>query len=209
MTITTPTHADRLAAAAAITQKARHEIEIHEALAATVHRLKAAAVAGELDDAGAGQLVKEAEALRISEIVQPRRRKALDDATEAEVKVALDVLADLGAQVDELAKEAAQAADALSAALVDPAAAAIRGDTTAGYDRDRGRSAVEAFMPGVYGAAVLADRIRTASQTTFGAVHVPAEAAAIVAAFDAELAAIRSGTAMLKSILKAAQKARD
>lgn len=202
-------HSDRLAAAAEITAKARHEIEQHEALAAIVNRMKAAAVAGELDDQGAADLVRQSEALRISEIVQPRRRKALDDALAAEVAVALEVLAELGAQVETLAKEAATAADLLTATLVDPAAQAVRSDTAAGYERDRGRCMVEAFMPGVYGAAVLADRIKTASTTTWGAGHVPAEAAAIAATFNAEVAAIKSGTAMLKATAKAALKARE
>jgi hypothetical protein len=206
MTITTATHADRLAEAAEITAKARQSITEADDLAADVADLKLRAAGGDLDDQGAAVLVAKSEKTRINDITAPRRQRALDDATEAEVKVALDVLADLGAQVDELAKEAAQAADALTAALVDPAAAAILGDTTAGYDRDRGRCAVEAFMPGVYGAAVLADRIRTASQTTWGAVHVPAAAAEIVASWEAEVQGIRAGTALLKAALRAVQK---
>ena len=199
-------HTDRLAEAAAITAKARHEIEQHEALAATVHRLQAAAVAGELDDAGAGQLVKESEALRISQIVLPRKQAVLRDAQSAEYAVAAEVLESLALALDPLAKEAAAAADALTAALVDPVAAAIRGDTSAGYERDRGRCMVEQFFPGVFGAAVLADRIKTASTTQWGAAHVPGEAALILAAFDAEVAAIRSGTAMLRAVHKVAVK---
>ena len=200
-------HADRLAAAAEITAKARHEIEQHEALAATVHRFKAAAVAGELDDAGAADLVRQSEALRISEIVFPRKQAVLRDAQSAEYAVAAEVLESLALALDPLAKEAAAAADALTAALVDPVAAAIRGDTSAGYERDRGRCMVEQFFPGVFGAAVLADRIKTASQTQWGAAHVPTEAREIVQVFDAELAAIRSGIAMVRATLKAAQRA--
>lgn len=202
-------HADRLAAAAASVAAARSHVDDHAALAADVADLKLRAAGGDLDDRGAAELLRKAEALRLAEITETRRRKALDDALAAEVRVALDVLAELGAQVESLATDAAQAADSLTAVLVDAAAREIRSDTAAGYERDRGRCMVEAFMPGVYGAAVLGDRIRTASTTTWGAGHVPAEAAAIVAGFDGEVAAIRSGTAMLRATLKAAQKARD
>lgn len=201
-----PTHSDRLDAAAEITAKAQAEVTRHDDLVATVQRLKAAAVAGELDDAGAADLVKQSEILRISDIVLLRKQAVLRDAQAAEVAVSLEVLADLAEKVAGLAKDAAQAADSLTAALVDPAAQAIRSDTTAGYDRDRGRCMVEQFMPGVHGAAVLADRIKSASTTTWGALHIPSEAATIVATFDAELAAIRSGINGLLTIHKAAVK---
>jgi hypothetical protein len=203
----TPTQAERLAAAAEITATARHEIEQHEALAATVHRLKAAAVAGELDDAGAADLVAKAERVRVGGITAPRRARILDDALAAEVAVALDVLAELGRALEPIQSEAAAAADKLTAALVHPDAAAIRGDTTAGYERDRGRCMVEAYMPGVFPAAMLADRIRTASQTTWGSSHIPAQASEIVATFDRELVAIRKGTAALRAALRALEKA--
>lgn len=200
------THADRLAEAAVVTAKARQEIETHETLAATVHRLKAAAVANELDDLGAADLVKQSEALRISEIVLPRKQAVLRDAQAAEVAVSLEVLADLAEKVAGLAKDAAQAADSLTAALVDPAAAALDGDTVLARDLGVGRCSVEKAMPGVYPAERLAERIRTASITTWGALHIPGEAAAIVATFDAELAAIRSGINGLLTIHKTAVK---
>ena len=206
MTIPTSTHADRLAEAAAITAKARHEIEQHEALAATVHRLQAAAVAGELDDAGAGQLVKEAEANRISEITLPRRKRALDDATEAEAAVGLEVLAALSDALAPVEADAAQAADKLTEALIDPAAAALEDDIVLARELGVARCWVEKAMPGVYGASVLREKIDNGLRTSWGSAHVPATAREIVAGFDAELAAIRSATAMLKGILKAAAK---
>ena len=206
MITATPTHADRLAAAAEITAKARHEIETHEALAATVHRGKAAAVAGELDDAGAADLVRQSEALRLAEIVLPRRRKSLDDATEAEAAVGLEVLAALSDALAPLEAEAAQAADKLTEALIDPAAAALEDDIVLARELGVARCWVEKAMPGVYGASVLREKIDNGLRTSWGSAHVPATAREIVAGFDAELAAIRSGTAMLKGILKAAVK---
>lgn len=201
-----PTHYERLVAAAATTATARQHVADHAALKANVTALKSKAEDGELDDEGAAELVAKAEKVRIGEITAPRRQKALDDAQAAEVAVSLEVLADLAEKVAGLAKDAAQAADSLTAALVDPAAQAIRSDTAAGDDRDRGRCMVEQFMPGVHGAAVLADRIKSASTTTWGALHIPSEAAAIVATFDAELAAIRAGINGLLAIHKAAVK---
>jgi hypothetical protein len=206
MTITTATHAGRLADAAEITAKARHEIENHEALAATVHRMKAAAVAGELDDAGAGDFVKKAEALRLAGITLPRRQRALDDALAAEIKVGLEILTELAAALDPLEKDAAAAADLLTAALVDPAAAALPEDTALARELGVARCSVEKGMPGVFPAAMLAERIKNASQTTWGGAHVPVEAALIVSTFDAEVAGIKSGTAMLRATLKAVQK---
>ena len=201
-----PTHADRLADAAEITAKARHEIETHEALAATVNRLKAAAVAGELDDAGASDLVKQAEALRISEIVLPRKQAALRDAQSAEYSVAAEVLEALALTLDPLAKEAATVADALTAAMIHPAAAELRGDTGQGYHRDTGRTILEGYSHGVYPAAVLSERIETARRTSWGAVHVPPETAAIVASWEAEVQGIKAGTGMLKAALRALKK---
>jgi hypothetical protein len=209
MTITTATHAGRLADAAEITAKARSHVDDHAALAAEVDRLKTLAGEGELDDAGAADLVKKSEALRLAEITLPRRQRALDDATKAEVAVGLEVLAALSDALAPLEAEAAQAADLLTAALVDPAAAALDHDTVLARELGVARCSVERGMPGVFPAAMLSERLKAASTTTWGGAHVPVEAAQIVAAFDAELAAIRSGTAMLKSILKAAQKARD
>jgi hypothetical protein len=209
MTITTATHAGRLADAAEITAKARSHVDDHAALAAEVDRLLTLAGDGELDDAGAADLVKKSEALRLAAIVQPRRQRALDDATKAEVAVGLEVLAALSDALAPLEAEAAAAADLLTAALVDPAAAALEDDTVLARELGVARCSVERGMPGVFPAAMLSERLKAASTTTWGGAHVPVEAALIVAAFDAELAAIRSGTAMLKSILKAAQKARD
>jgi hypothetical protein len=209
MTITTATHAGRLADAAEITAKARSHVDDHAALAAEVDRLLTLAGDGELDDAGAADLVKKSEALRLAEITLPRRQRALDDATKAEVAVGLEVLAALSDALAPLEAEAAQAADLLTAALVDPAAAALDHDTVLARELGVARCSVERGMPGVFPAAMLSERLKAASTTTWGGAHVPVEAAQIVAAFDAELAAIRSGTAMLKSILKAAQKARD
>jgi hypothetical protein len=207
--ITTPTHADRLAAAAAVTSKARAEVDSHAALAAEVDRLKTLAGEGELDDAGAADLLRKAEALRLAAIVQPRRQRALDDATKAEVAVGLEVLAALSDALAPLEADAAQAADLLTAALVDPAAAALEADIVLARELGVARCWVEKAAPGVYGASVVRERLKAAGQTSWGAGHVPVEAALIVSTFDAEVAGIKSGTAMLKSILKAAQKARD
>jgi hypothetical protein len=207
MITATPTHADRLAEAAAITAKARSHVDDHAALAAEVDRLKTLAGEGELDDTGAGDFVKKAEALRISEIVLPRKQAALRDALAAEVAVALDVLAELAAKVDVLVADAATVADALSGVLVDPAAQAVRGDTSAGHERDTGRCMVEAYFPGVFPAAVLAERIRGASTVTWGNSHVPAAAMAIVQSFDSDAKAIRDSIDGLRAVHKAAVKA--
>ena len=201
-----PTHADRLAAAAEITAKAQAEVTRHDELAEEVRRLKLAAAAGDLDEIQAADLVAKAEKVRIGEITETRRRKALDDALAAEVAVALSVLAELAAKVDVLVADAATAADALSGVLVDPAAQTIRGDTSAGHERDTGRCMVEQFFPGLFPAAVLADRIRTASTVTWGSAHVPGEAMAIVQGFDSDVKAIRSGIDGLKAVHKAALK---
>lgn len=206
MTTTTESPAARLAAAAAITAAARAQVDTHEGLAEEVRRLKLAAAAGDLDEIQAADLVAKAEGLRLADITLPRRKRALDDALAAEVRVALDVLAELGAQVEELATEAASAADALSGVLVDPAAQTIRGDTSAGHERDTGRCMVEQFFPGVFPAAVLADRIRDAATITWGNSHVPAAAMAIVQSFDSDVKAIRSGIDGLKAVNKAALK---
>ena len=209
MTITTATHADRLAAAAAITQKARQSITEADDLAAEVSKLKLAAAGADLDDRGAGELVRLSEAARINDITAPRRARILADAEAAEVKVGLEVLAALSDALAPLEAEAAAAADLLTAALVDPAAAALEADIVLARELGVARCWVEKAAPGVYGASVVRERIKTASTTTWGGAQVPVEAAQIVATFDAEVAGIKSGTAMLKSILKAAQKARD
>ncbi len=209
MNQSTQSHSDKLAAAAEITAKARHEIETHEALAATVHRFKAAAVAGELDDAGAADLVRQSEALRLAEITLPRRKRAFADAEAAEIKVGLEILTELAAALDPVEADAAQAADKLTEALVCPLAAALEEDTVLAREIGVGRCSVERGMPGVYRAAVLQERLKNASTTTWGAAHVPTEAREIVQVFDSELAAIRSGTAMLRATLKAALKARE
>ena len=200
------THTDRLAAAAEITAAARHEVDEHSRLAATVADLKARAADGELDDAGAAELLKKAEALRLAEIVQPRRKRALDDALAHEIKLGLEILSELAATLEPIHADAAAAADALTAALVDPAAAALDGDTVLARDLGVGRCSVERAMPGVYPAERLAERIRTASTVTWGALHVPVEAALIVESFDQEIQGIRSGIAMLKAVHKVAVK---
>jgi len=202
----TVTHSDRLAAAAAITAKARAEVDSHSSLAAEVDRLKTLATDGELDDAGAINLNTLSEKHRIAEITAPRRQRALDDALAHEVKESLAVLAELAAALEPVKAEAEQVADKLTAALVHPDAAAIRSDTTAGHERDTGRCIVESYMPGVFPAAVLAERIRTASQTTWGNRHVPAAAREILASWEAEVQGIKAGTAALKAALRALEK---
>jgi len=205
--ITTESHRQALADAAAVTAAARAQVDAHEALAAEVRALKLAAASGDLDEIQAAELVAKAEQARIGEITAPRRNRALDDALAAEVRVSLDVLADLARTVDGLTKEAAAAADALSGVLVDPAAQALRADTAAGYERDRGRCMVEQFFPGVFPASVLAEKIRTAAATTWGSAHVPAAAMAIVQSFDSDVKAVRDGIDGLRAIHKAAVKA--
>jgi hypothetical protein len=206
MTITTPTHADRLAEAAAITAKARQSITEADDLAADVADLKLRAAGGDLDDQGAAVLVAKSEKARINDITAPRRARILADTEAAEVKEALAVLSELGQALEPVKAEAEEVADKLTAALVHPDAAAIRGDTSAGHERDTGRCMVEAYMPGVFPAAVLAERIRTASQTSWGTGHVPAAAAEILADFDRELVAIRKGIAALRAALRAVEK---
>ena len=199
-------HSDRLAAAAATTAAARSHVDDHAALAAEVDRLKTLAGEGELDDAGAADFVKKSEALRLAEITLPRRQRALDDALAAEIKVGLEILTELGQALAPLEGEAEAAADRLTAALVDPAAAALEADIVLARELGVARCWVEKAAPGVYGASVLRERIKNAGQTSWGALHVPVEAAQIVATFDAELVGIKSGTAMLRATLKAVQK---
>lgn len=202
----TVTHSDRLKAAADRTAAARHEIEQHDALAAEVDRLKTSAAEGMLDDKQALDLVAKAERVRVGEITRPRRQRALDDALAHEVKVGLEVLAALSDALDPLEKDAADAADKLTEVLVDPAAAALPEDAMLPREVGIARCAIEKAMPGVYGAFVLRDRIRAASQTTWGSSHVAAEAREIVANFDHEVGAIRSGINGLLAVHKAAAK---
>lgn len=202
-------HADRLAEAAEITAKARHEVEQHESLAATVHRGKAAAVAGELDDAGAADLVRQSESLRLAEITLPRRKRALDDSLAAEVAVSLEVLAALSDALALVEADAAQAADKLTEALVCPLAAALEADIVLARELGVARCWVEKAMPGVYGGSVLREKIDNGLRTSWSSAHVPATAREIVAGWEGEVAAIKAGTVMLKGILKAALKARE
>ncbi len=205
--ITTESHRQALADAAAVTAAARAQVDAHEALAAEVREMKLAAAGGELDELQAVDLIAKAEQVRVGEIVLPRKQAALRDALAAEVAVALSVLTELAAKVAVLVADAANAADALTGALVDPAAAAIRADTTAGHERDTGRCIVEAYAPGVHPASVLAEKIRTAAATTWGSAHVPAAAMAIVQSFDSDAKAIRDGIDGLRAVHKAAVKA--
>jgi hypothetical protein len=202
----TVTHSDRLKAAAARTAAARQEVDEHSRLAAEVDRLKTLAADGELDDKGAADLVAKTEKVRIGEITAPRRQRALDDALAHEIKAGLEILSELSAALEPVQADAAAAADKLTEALVDPAAAALPEDTVLARELGVARCSVEKGMPGVFPAAMLAERIKTASTTTWGALHVPVEAAQIVATFDAELVGIRAGTAMLKATLKTVQK---
>ena len=204
--ITTESHRQALADAATVTAAARAQVDVHEALAAKVCEMKLAGAAGDLDELQAVDLIAKAEQVRVGEIVLPRKQAALRDALAAEVKVALSVLAELAAKMAVLVADAATAADALSGVLVDPAAQAVRGDTTAGHERDTGRCMVEAYMPGVFPAALLADRIRTASNTSWGTGHVATEAALIVQSFDSNVKAIRDGIDGLLAVHKAAVK---
>ena len=207
MITATPTHADRLAEAAAATAAARSHVDDHASLAAEVADLKLRAAGGDLDDGGAAELLRKAEALRLAEIVQPRRKRALDDATEAEVAVGLEVLAALSDALAPVKAEAEAAADKLTEALIDPAAAALEDDIVLARELGVARCWVEKAMPGVYGASVLREKIANGLRTSWGSAHVPATAREIAATFDAELAAIRSGTVMVRATLKAAQKA--
>jgi hypothetical protein len=204
--ITTESHRQALADAAAVTAAARAQVDAHEALAAEVRSLREAAAAGELDELQAVELIAKAEQVRVGEIVLPRKQAALRDALAAEVAVALSVLAELAAKVDVLVADAATAGDALSGVLVDPAAQSVRGDTSAGHERDTGRCMVEAYMPGVFPAALLADRIRGAATVTWGNSHVPAAAMAIVQSFDSDVKAIRDGIDGLLAVHKMAVK---
>ena len=202
-------HADRLAEAAAATSAARSHVDDHARLAAEVADLKLRAAGGDLDDGGAAELLRKAEALRLAEITLPRRNRALDDATEAEAAVGLEVLKALSDALVPVEADAAQAADKLTEALIDPAAAALEDDVVLARELGVARCWVEKAAPGVYGASVLREKIDNGLRTSWGSAHVPATAREIVASFDAELIAIRSGTAMLRATLKAALKARE
>jgi hypothetical protein len=199
-------HADRLAAAAATTAAARSHVDDHAALAAEVDRLKTLAGEGELDDAGAADLLRKAEALRLAAIVQPRRQRALDDATKAEVAVGLEVLAALSDALAPLEADAEAAADLLTAALIDPAAAKLEDDIVLARELGVARCWVEKAMPGVYGASVLRERLKAAGQVTWGSAHVPVEADLIVATFDADAKAIRDSINGLLAVHKMAVK---
>jgi len=201
-----PTHAQRLAAAAAVTAAARKAIQEADDLAAEVSSLKLRAGGGDLDDTGAADLVAKAEALRLSEITLPRRKRALDDALAAEVKVGLEILSELAAALDPVEADAAQAADRLTAALVDPAAAALEEDTVLAREIGVARCSIEKGMHGVFGAWVLAERIKNASTITWGAGHVPGEAALIVASWETDVQGIKAGTALLRAALRALKK---
>lgn len=203
---TTTTHSQTLAVAASITAAARSSLNDHQALAAEVARLKQAAAAGQLDETAAAEFLNKSEALRISFIVLPRKEASLRDALAEEGRAAVQVLTQLAAELEPLAADAAAAADALTAGLIDSAALELRGDRGAGYQRDTGRSIVESYFHGVFPAAALNERIQTALSASAGAAHVPAAAREIAASFDTEATAIRDGTAMLKAALKAALK---
>ncbi len=116
----------------------------------------------------------------------------------------MKVLRDLESQLEPVERKAADAADALTAALVHPSAAGS--DNPNGYHRDRGRTIVESYFHGTYPAAMLRERIKTLLQTTWGTAHIPREAAIVAAGFDAEIKAIQAGTATLKTALKELQK---
>ena len=103
-------------------------------------------------------------------------------------------------------REAVAAADALTAALIHPAASELRGDYSSGYHRDTGRTIVEGFFHGTYPAGALRERITTLSQTTWGTAHIPRETAILAESFDADLRAIKAGTATLRAAIKAVQK---
>ena len=209
MITATPTHADRLAEAAEITAKARQSITEAEALAADVADLKLRAAGGDLDDQGAAVLVAKSEKARINDITAPRRQRALDDAIEAEVAVGLEVLAALSDALALVEADAAQAADKLTEALIDPAAAALEDDIVLARELGVARCWVEKAMPGVYGGSVLREKIDNGLRTSWSSAHVPATAREIVAGWEGEVAAIKAGTVMLKGILKAALKARE
>ena len=202
-------HADRLAEAAAITAKARQSITEAEALAADVADLKLRAAGGDLDDQGAAVLVAKSEKARINDITAPRRQRAFDDATEAEVAVGLEVLAALSDALAPVEADAAQAADKLTEALVCPLAAALEADIVLARELGVARCWVEKAMPGVYGGSVLREKIDNGLRTSWSSAHVPATAREIVAGWEGEVAAIKAGTVMLKGILKAALKARE
>jgi hypothetical protein len=197
-------HSAALAAAATVTAAALSQIEAHNNLGAEVKNLKLRAEAGELDEQGAGELIRKAEKQRLGEITRGRHERALADALAAEVAAALGVLRDLESQLEPVERDALLAADALTAALIHPAAAGSENPN--GYHRDRGRTIVESYFHGTYPAAMLRERITTLSQTTWGTAHIPREAAIVAAGFDAEIKAIHAGTAILRAALKAVQK---
>ena len=157
-----------------------------------------------LDEAGAAELMRKAELHRLGEITQSRRERALADARAAEVVIALEVLRDLEAQLEPVEREAAAAADALTAALIHPAA--LSNDNEFSHYRDTGRTTVETFMHGTYPAKVLRERIIAMQSTSWGSNHIPRETAVIAASYDADVLAIKAGTATLKAALKAVQK---
>jgi hypothetical protein len=204
--ITTESHRQALADAAAVTSAARSQVDAHEALAAEVRSLKLAAAGGELDELQAADLITKAEQVRVGEIVLPRKQAALRDAQAAELKAALAVLADLQVDAEALVQAADTAAESLMDAVLSPAAREIRCDTGEGFQRDRSRFLAGRTFCGVFEAAALALRIETAQRITFGSSHIPAEAARIVESYPAESSAIRHQVAALAAAAKAAKK---
>jgi hypothetical protein len=203
MKTTTETNSTALDAAATTTAAALAQVEAHNNLGAEVKNLKLRAEAGELDEEGARELIRKAEKQRLAEITRSRHERALADALAAEVAAALNLLRDLESQLEPVEREAAAAADALTAALIHPAAS---GDNSTGNHRGTGRTIVESYFHGTYPAAILRERITTLSQTTWGTAHIPRETAIIAENFDTEIKAIQAGTATLRAALKALQK---
>jgi hypothetical protein len=203
MKTTIETNSAALAAAAAASTTALAQVEALANLGTEVANLRRRAEAGELDEEGASELMRKTEQHRLGQITESRNKRTLADAQAAEVGVALKVLRDLESQLEPVEREAAAAADALTAALIHPAAA---GDDSTGHHRDTGRTIVETYFHGTYPAAMLRERITTLSQTTWGAAHIPREAAIVAAGFDTEILAIKTGTDTLRAALKAVQK---
>ncbi len=197
-------HSAALAAAAALAATAQDQVDAHASLGSEVANLKQRAEAGELDEAGASELLRKAELHRLGEITQSRRERALADAKAAEVVTALAVLRSLESELVPVEREAAEAADKLTAALVHPAAAS--NDNEFSYHRDTGRATVESFMHGCFPAKVLRERIIAMQSTSWGSNHIPRETAIIAKTYDADVLAIKAGTAILRSAVKAVQK---
>lgn len=198
----------RLEDAAAATTAAQAAIDGHAATAAREAELQAAAEAGTITEAEAAELLDVAESRRKGDILGAGRHRRREDAFAAEVAAALEILRDLATEAELLVDAAEEAAGALTAALISPAAVALDPDRYEGQARDRALYGAARCWSGVAEADALLDRVRNAARTTWGTAHCPGEARDLLAVWPTATATIRAGIARINAAASAAAKAR-